>query len=39
MATKKSENLEMPLIQIDDEVRPMTQQEYQEYLDSLVVID
>ena len=39
MATRKSVNQEMPLIQIDDEIRPMTEEEYQDYLDSLVVID
>ena len=33
MATAKKQNIEKPLIQIDDEVREMTDEEYAAYLE------
>lgn len=33
MATAKTTTIEKPLIQIDDEVREMTNEEYAEYLE------
>ena len=33
MATTKSQSIEKPLIQIDDEIREMTDEEYAAYLE------
>jgi hypothetical protein len=35
MATAKAIAIEKPLIQIDDEVREMTEQEYEAYLEQI----
>jgi hypothetical protein len=38
MATAKTKATEKPLIQIDDEVREMTDEEYAIYLDEVAII-